>query len=159
MWTVVAYAMLGEGDKAAEFLAMLNPIAHTSTGRDVVRYHVEPYVVAADVYSQTPHVGRGGWTWYTGSAGWMYSAALEWILGFRARGARLLIDPCIPRAWPGFSIEYRYRSARYQIVVENPNGVNRGVSRLTVDDARVDDVTSVPLLDDGKIHHVKVVLG
>ncbi|HVT38724.1 MAG TPA: hypothetical protein VHE78_06760 [Gemmatimonadaceae bacterium] len=159
IWTVVAYAMLGGGDKAAELFAMLNPIAHTSTGRDVVRYHVEPYVVAADVYSQSPHVGRGGWTWYTGSSGWMYSAALEWILGFRVRGTRLLIDPCIPRAWPGFSIEYRYRSARYQVVVENPNGVNRGVSLVTVDDARVDDGTSIPLLDDGKVHHVRVVLG
>ena len=158
-WTVVAFAMLGEGDKAAELLAMLNPIAHTSTGRDVERYQVEPYVVAADVYSQAPHVGRGGWTWYTGSAGWLYTAALEWILGFRLRGSRLLIDPCIPRGWSEFSIDYRHRSARYSITVENPRGVSRGVSHVTIDDAELEDVASIPLVDDGQMHRVRVVLG
>ena len=97
------------------------------------RYKVEPYVACADVYSQPPHVGRGGWTWYTGSAGWMYRAGLEWILGFRVRGATLLIDPCMPRAWRGFEIVFRYHSARYEIAVENPHGVSRGVTRVELD--------------------------
>ena len=90
------------------------PRAHA---RRVQRYKVEPYVACADVYSMPPHVGRGGWTWYTGSAGWMYRAGLEWILGFRLQGASLLIDPCIPKTWPGFSIDFRYRSSRYDIAV------------------------------------------
>ena len=86
------------------------------------RYKVEPYVVCADVYSEPPHVGRGGWTWYTGSAGWMYRAGLESILGVRLRGAELILDPCVPRSWRGFEIAFRYGSARYQISVENPRG-------------------------------------
>ncbi len=106
--------------------SILNPINHASTRAGVQRYKVEPYVMAADVYTEPPHVGRGGWTWYTGSAGWMYQAGVEWILGFRLRGTTLLLDPCIPRAWPGYEIAFRYHSARYEIVVENPQGVSRG---------------------------------
>ena len=101
IWSVLAFAMLGDGDKAAELFSILNPIHHASTRAAVHRYKVEPYVACADVYSQPPHVGRGGWTWYTGSAGWMYRAGLEWILGFRLRGATLVLDPCVPRAWRG----------------------------------------------------------
>ncbi len=104
IWSVIAFAMLGDGDKAGELFSMLNPINHARTPDAVQRYKVEPYVVCADLYSTPPHVGRGGWTWYTGSAGWMYRAGLEWILGFRLQGAALLLDPCIPRAWPGFEI-------------------------------------------------------
>ena len=99
-------------------------------GPGVHRYKVEPYVMAADVYAEPPHVGRGGWTWYTGSAGWMYQAGVEWILGFRLRGTTLLLDPCIPRAWPGYEIDFRYHSASYEIVVENPQGVSRGVASV-----------------------------
>src|SRR5437016_11078517 len=97
------------------------------------RYQVEPYVVAADVYSEPPHVGRGGWTWYTGSAGWMYRTGLETILGFRLRDSRLVMDPCIPRAWPSYRIVFRHRSARYAITVQNPRGVSRGVTSMDVD--------------------------
>ena len=89
--------------------------------------------MAADVYAEPPHVGRGGWTWYTGSAGWMYQAGVEWILGFRLRGTTLVLDPCIPRAWPGFEINFRYHSSRYEIVVENPQGVSRGVASTELD--------------------------
>jgi cyclic beta-1,2-glucan synthetase len=96
IWSVIAFAQLGDGDKAADLFSMLNPINHASTRAAVHRYKVEPYVVSADVYSAPPHVGRGGRTWYTGSAGWMYRAGLEWILGFRVHGATLLIDPCVP---------------------------------------------------------------
>ena len=98
LWSVIAFAMLGDGDKAGELFSMLNPINHANTRAGIHRYKVEPYVACADVYSMPPHVGRGGWTWYTGSAGWMYRAGLEWILGFRLRGKTLLIDPCIPSA-------------------------------------------------------------
>ena len=135
LWAVLAFAALGDGDKAGELFAILNPINHTSTRAGVHRYKVEPYVAAADVYAEPPHVGRGGWTWYTGSAGWMYRAGLEWILGFRVRGGTLHLDPCIPRAWRGFDIRFRYHSARYEITVENPRGVTRGVSRVELDGA------------------------
>ena len=117
--------------------ASCSPCSIRSTTRarapDVQRYKVEPYVVAADVYSVAPHVGRGGWTWYTGSAGWMYRAGIESILGFRLQGAPLLLDPCIPTAWPRFEITFKYRSARYDITVENPRGVSRGIASATLD--------------------------
>ena len=100
VWAMIAFAALGDGDKAGELFAILNPINHASTRAGLYRYKVEPYVMAGDVYSEPPHAGRGGWTWYTGSAGWMYRAGVEWILGFRLRGAVLHVDPCIPRAWP-----------------------------------------------------------
>jgi cyclic beta-1,2-glucan synthetase len=147
-WAVMAFAALGEGDKAASLFSLLNPINRASTRSDLRRYKVEPYVVAADVYSVAPHTGRGGWTWYTGSAGWLYRAGLEAILGFRLQGALLLLDPRIPEQWPGFEIVFKYRSARYEIAVENPNGLSRGAGP-----------TRVALLDDGGIHKVRIVLG
>jgi cyclic beta-1,2-glucan synthetase len=155
----MAFAELGDGDTAAGLLAMLNPVNHARTDAAVQRYAVEPYVVAADVYAAPPHVGRGGWTWYTGSAGWMYRAGLESILGFRLRAAQLAVDPCIPRAWPGFEVVFRYRSARYDIVVENPRGVSRGVASVEVDGAALDASGVIPLADDGRRHRVRVVLG
>ncbi len=160
IWSVLAYATLGDGDKAGELFSILNPINHASTRAGVHRYKVEPYVMAADVYTEPPHVGRGGWTWYTGSAGWMYQAGIEWILGFRLRGTTLLIDPCIPRAWPGYEIDFRYRSARYEIVVENPQGVSRGVASSELDgQALTGGGAAIPLADDGATHRVRVVLG
>ena len=159
-WAVIAFAMLGDGDKAFELFSILNPIHHASTRAAVHRYKVEPYVACADVYAVPPHVGRGGWTWYTGAAGWLYRAGLEGILGFRLQGQTLGLDPCIPSAWPGFEIEFRYHSARYQITVENPRGVNRGVTRLEVDGEALPAVgAGVPLADDGATHRVRVVLG
>ncbi|MGZ6251660.1 MAG: GH36-type glycosyl hydrolase domain-containing protein [Candidatus Binataceae bacterium] len=160
VWSVIAFAMLGDGDKAAELFSILNPISHSSTRAAVHRYKVEPYVACADIYSMPPHSGRGGWTWYTGSAGWMYRAGLEWMLGFRLRGEKLLIDPCIPGGWRGFEITFRYCSARYEIAVENPRGVSRGVTRVELDGAALPDAERhVPLADDGATHHVRVVLG
>ena len=104
-------------------------------------------------------MGRGGWTWYTGSAGWLYRAGLESILGFRIEDAHLLLDPCIPRAWPRYEIVYRHRSARYEIVVENPNGANRGVGHAELDgEALSQRPVRVPLADDGQTHRVRVVL-
>ena len=159
MWAVIAFAALGDGDRAAELLGVLNPINHARTPAAVERYKVEPYVVAADVYAEPPHVGRGGWTWYTGSAGWMYRAGLESILGIRLRGARLEVDPCIPRAWEGFGVTLRHRATRYEIRVENPRGVSRGVTAMEVDGVALPGPTAVPLVDDGGLHHVRVVLG
>ena len=131
IWAVLAFAIQGDGDKAYGLMSILNPIHHSDSSAAIHRYKVEPYVVCADIYSEPPHVGRGGWTWYTGSAGWMYNVALEWLLGFRVRGAELVLDPCIPREWPGFEIVFRYRSSRYEISVENPAGVSRGVVATT----------------------------
>jgi cyclic beta-1,2-glucan synthetase len=160
LWSVIAFAMLGDGDKAAELFEMLNPITHASTSADIQRYKVEPYVVCADVYAEPNHIGRGGWTWYTGSAGWMYRAGLEWILGFRVRGTTLVIDPCVPKSWPRFDIVFQHRSARYEIAVENPNGVGHGVSRVSLDGKALQtDDTQIPLADDGTTHKVEVVLG
>ncbi|MBF6606333.1 MAG: hypothetical protein IVW53_12195 [Chloroflexi bacterium] len=160
IWSVLAFAALGDGDKAGELFSILNPINHASTRAGVHRYRVEPYVMAADVYTEPPHVGRGGWTWYTGSAGWMYQAGVEWILGFRLRGTTLLLDPCIPRAWPHYEIDFRYHSARYEIVVENPQGVSRGVASAELDGLVLSaGGAAIPLVDDGATHRVRVVLG
>ena len=160
IWSVLAFAALGDGDKASELFSILNPINHASTQAGVDRYKVEPYVMAADVYAEPPHVGRGGWTWYTGSAGWMYQAGIEWILGFRLRGAILLLDPCIPHAWPGFEIDFRHHSARYEIVVENPHGVSRGVASSELDGQVLPGKgAAIPLVDDGATHRIRVVLG
>jgi cyclic beta-1,2-glucan synthetase len=133
IWSLIAFAELGDGDKAAELFSILNSINHASTRAGIHRYKVEPYVSVADVYAEPPHLGRGGWTWYTGSAGWMYRAGIEWVLGFRLRGATLYLDPCIPRNWPGFGITFAYHSARYEVEVENPAGVMRGVTAVEVD--------------------------
>jgi cyclic beta-1,2-glucan synthetase len=160
-WSVIAFAALGQGDKAAALFSLLNPINHASTRADVQRYKVEPYVVAADIYSVPPHLGRGGWTWYTGSAGWLYRAGIESILGFRLQGASLLLDPVIPTSWPRFELTYKHRSALYHITVENPRGVSRGVSSATLDGNALPSGSParVPLVDDGATHTVRVILG
>jgi cyclic beta-1,2-glucan synthetase len=158
IWTVIAYALLGDGDRAGELFALLNPVNHASTRAGLHKYKVEPYVAAADVYAVWPHTGRGGWTWYTGSSGWMYRAGLESILGFQLRGARLKIDPCVPRWWREFEINYRHGATRYHIKVENPHGVSRGVAALEVDGVAL-GTEDIPLADDGARHSVRVVLG
>ena len=129
----MAFAVLGDGDRAGELFSILNPINHASTRAGVHRYKVEPYVMAADVYAEPPHIGRGGWTWYTGSAGWMYQAGIESILGFRLRGTTLQLDPCIPRAWPRLRDRLPLPRATYEIAVENPHGVSRGVVSAELD--------------------------
>ena len=160
LWSVIALAMLGEGDKAASLFGLLNPINHARTPQEVSRYMVEPYVVAADVYATAPHVGRGGWTWYTGSAGWMQRAGLENILGLRVLAGVLHLDPCIPKAWPRFGISLKHGSARYEITVENPNSVSRGIALAMVDSVSISARPLVlALADDGSTHHVNVTLG
>jgi cellobiose phosphorylase len=165
VWSVFAWAMLGDGDKAGELFDVFNPIRHACSAEAIERYKVEPYVSCADVYSVAPLAGRGGWTWYTGSAGWLYRAGLEAMLGFHVRGDHMLIDPCIPRAWPGFTITYRYRSSCYIIEVENPASTSRGVAKVELDGVAVTVALAVasgaaiPLHDDGAEHHVHIVLG
>ncbi|MFI4936096.1 MAG: GH36-type glycosyl hydrolase domain-containing protein [Caulobacterales bacterium] len=136
-WSVMAFAGLGEGDQAAALFWLLNPINHTRTRTDMHRYKVEPYVVAADVYAAEGQVGRGGWTWYSGSAGWMQRAGIESILGVRVEAGTLTLSPCIPRSWPRFEVTLRFGGARCEIVVENPDGVARGVARAELDGAPV----------------------
>jgi cyclic beta-1,2-glucan synthetase len=160
MWSVLAFAQLGDGDRAAELFSILNPINHSSTRLGIHRYKVEPYVVCADVYSSPQHVGRGGWTWYTGSAGWMYRAAVEGILGIHLRGRILSVDPCIPRAWAGFEITYKYGSSRYRIAVENPHRVSQGVIHAALDGRKISGTScDIALVDDGSYHYGLVTLG
>ncbi len=160
LWSVMAFAALGDGDKAFDLFSLVNPINHARSRTDVLRYKVEPYVVAADVYAKAPHVGRGGWTWYTGSAGWMQRAGVESILGLRIRGAFLHLDPCIPKAWPRFETTVRRQSARYEIVVDNPAGVSRGVSYAEIDGVEITEwPLRLRLADDGAVHRIRVILG
>jgi cyclic beta-1,2-glucan synthetase len=160
MWVTLAFALLGDGDRAAELFSLINPVNHSSTRPAIHRYKVEPYVVCADVYSSPAHIGRGGWTWYTGSAGWMYRTAIEGILGLHLRGGTLRIDPCVPRGWAGFEITYKYGSSRYHVAVDNPKGVSRGVVRAALDGS---DITPSPceiaLTDDGSYHYARITLG
>jgi cyclic beta-1,2-glucan synthetase len=159
-WSVIAFAMLGEGDKAAALFSMLNPVNRATTRAAVHRYKVEPYVVAADVYSVAPHAGRGGWTWYTGSAGWMYRAGLEWLLGFRLQGDTLELSPCIPAHWPRFEILFRHQQTRYEILVENPDGVSCGVDLAVLDGRALPAGQSgILLVNDGRTHSLRLVLG
>jgi len=159
-WCVIAQALLGEGERATELFAMINPVNRAASRAGVYAYKVEPYVVAADIYSEPPHVRRGGWTWYTGAAGWMYRAGLEWILGLTRHGDALFIDPCIPRRWSGFRLRYRHGSTDYEISVENPQGVARGVARIEVDGVRLESHEhGISLRDDAQAHRVRVVLG
>ena len=122
MWAILAHAQLGDGDRAADLFALLNPINHARTPAAAEHYKVEPYVVAADVYSVAPHAGRGGWTWYTGSAGWMYRAGVEGILGIRREGSDLIIEPCIPADWPGFEATVTVDGTRCSIRVVRDGG-------------------------------------
>ena len=157
-WVVLAAALQGRGDVALRLWNVINPIYHATTPAEVEHYKVEPYVVCADVYGAPPHTGRGGWTWYTGSASWLYRVALEAILGFRLEGNTLRFEPCIPTSWPGFEMVYRHHSATYQIRIDNSAGTGRGVRWIELDGQRLPSGT-VPLLDDAKTHEVGVQLG
>jgi cyclic beta-1,2-glucan synthetase len=158
LWTVIAFAMLGDGDRAGELFGLLNPINHSSTRAGLHKYKVEPYVAMGDVYAVPPHTGRGGWTWYTGSAGWMYRAAVEYILGFKLQGDRLRIDPCIPRGWREFEITYRRGKTTYLIKVENPHSLCRGVAEVKLDGV-AQSGGEVVLIADGQQHQILVLMG
>ena len=147
--------MLGRGDRAFELFQMLNPLTHARTPDEVATYKVEPYVVAADVYTAAGQLGRGGWTWYTGSASWLYRVALETILGFTKRGDTLTVEPRVPREWPGYAIEYRHGGTPYRIAVELTDSDGRADREIVVDGQPLAG-TSIVLVDDGLVHDVVV---
>jgi cyclic beta-1,2-glucan synthetase len=158
LWTVIAFALLGDGDRAGELFGLLNPINHASTRAGLHKYKVEPYVAPGDVYAVPPHTGRGGWTWYTGSAGWMYRAAIDYILGFKLTGDRLRIDPCIPRFWREFEITYRRGNTTYHIKVENPQALCCGIASVEVN-GQLQPGNEIGITDDGRTYEVRIVLG
>jgi len=157
LWAVYATALQGDGNRAMHLYQTINPVTHALTPEDVATYKVEPYVVAADVYTAEGHVGRGGWTWYTGSASWLYRVGLEAILGFTKRGETLEMNPCIPDAWKEFTVEYRHGDSTYTILVRNPDGVQKGIASITLDGAPVEG--PVPLVSDGQPHEVIATMG
>jgi cyclic beta-1,2-glucan synthetase len=154
IWTAMAWALLDETEKAWELFHMLNPIQHGCSPGKIATYKVEPYVVAADVYAVEPHVGRGGWTWYTGSAGWMYRLLVETLLGLNLEGEKLTLKPRLPEAWPSYQIDYRYRSSVYHITIVRGGGEADGKLRLSIDGKEIAGA-SIPLVDDGKEHGVE----
>jgi cyclic beta-1,2-glucan synthetase len=159
VWCIIAYAMLGDGDQAGELLHMLNPVNRTVNRTGVYAYKVEPYAIAADIYAVPPHVRRGGWTWYTGAAGWFYRAGLEWVLGLHIRGDKMHFNPCIPREWRSYSLSYRHEDTCYEITVNNPDGVSNGVVSIELDGILRPGADGIPLLHDGNKHQVLVTMG
>lgn len=157
-WAVVAFAKLGDGNKAWNCFRLLNPINHARTQRESWIYKVEPYVMAADVYGEPPHIGRGGWTWYTGAAGWMYKAGMESILGFDKQGDKLILDPTIPEKWSSYSIRYSYLETVYEIQVNNPDCISKGVLQVRVDGEPQADL-AISLVNDRRTHQVEVLMG
>lgn len=157
LWALLAYARQGDGDRAAGLFSLLNPINHARSPEEVERYRVEPYVVAADVYSVAPHVGRGGWTWYTGSAAWMYRAGIEGILGLQREGRCVAVSPCIPAAWLGFEARLHLEDTHYRIIVEHRSGLGKGVTFAHSDDLVLECSQGRVLLPiDGGRHTVVV---
>ena len=150
----MAFAGLGDAERAWELLAMINPVNHGNSPEAIAAYRVEPYVVAADVYAVAPHTERGGWTWYTGSAGWMYRLIVESLLGVRREGQKLTFAPRIPHTWPTYRIQYRYGETLYRIRIAQTRAADTGMSVLVDGVAQVD--RSVPLVDDRHDHEVEV---
>ena len=147
-WAVFAFAALGENEKAFELFHMLNPIGHGLRQADAERYRVEPYAVAADIYSVEPHAGRGGWTWYTGSAAWLYRAGLEAILGIRRQGAELIVAPCVPDSWPGFEVTLRFGTTTYRLELRR-----RGTAAAADESQAITAPARLPIVEDGGTHH------
>jgi len=167
IWTTMAFAMMGDRDRAWELFAMLNPINHGSLPEKIEGYKVEPYVMCADIYGGPPHTSRGGWTWYTGAAGWMYRLTLETLLGLHLEVDRLRMAPCVPAHWESYKIHYRFRETVYHITVKRVGDKPEHVSRLTMDGVEIDgvgiDATGrpqglIPLVDDRREHYVEVDL-
>lgn len=156
IWTAMAFARMGDKQRAWELLQMINPVNHGKTAADISRYKVEPYVVAADVYAVSPHVGRGGWTWYTGSSGWMYRLIVESLLGLMLEGDKLIITPRLPNDWTTYKLNYRYRDTMYKIVV------TQSVAHGVTNNVKVDSVEqmngTIPLVDDKREHAVEILV-
>jgi cyclic beta-1,2-glucan synthetase len=154
VWAAMAFAALNDSRRAWELLAMINPVNHARSPEKIATYKVEPYVASADVYALSPHTGRGGWTWYTASAGWMYRLIVEALLGLRLEVDKLRFAPCLPADWPAFKVHYRYRETVYHIVVLQTRAGN-GEMSVTVDGAEQPD-QAIPLVDDRQEHSVEV---
>jgi cyclic beta-1,2-glucan synthetase len=150
IWAVLAFTKLKEKEKALNLFNMLNPINHSRTTLETHKYKAEPYVMAADVYTVEPNVGRGGWTWYTGAAGWMYQVALEGILGLKIQGNAMSVSPCVPPSWPEYEIVYRYKETEYQIKVKN-----KGEEKIIVDGKELEG-KQIPLNNDQQNHTVEI---
>ncbi len=160
IWTTMAFAMMGDRERAWELFAMLNPIHHGSEPQTIDRYKVEPYVMCADIYGAPPHTGRGGWTWYTGAAGWMYRLIMETLLGVRLEVDKLRITPCIPDGWDSYKVHYRYRETAYHITVKRVGDKAERVIGVTVDGADLGgQQDTIPLVDDRRDHQVEVAVG
>jgi len=157
LWAVWAFAQLGQNHRATELFHLINPIYHADTREKVDRYRVEPYVVVADIYSVDPYIGRGGWTWYTGSASWMYRLGTEMILGLQRRSDRLYINPCIPEDWPEYQINYRFGNSLYHILVKNQENQKRSKNQIRMDGKELTD-GSIPLEADGQTHEILILL-
>ena len=157
VWAVMAFARLGDHRRAWELFSLINPARHGATAEGIATYRVEPYVVAADVYAVPPHTGRGGWTWYTGSAGWMYRLIVESLLGVRLDVDKLRFEPCLPADWPSYKVHYRYRETVHHITVTQ-TGAGGTVTRVTMDGVDQSDKT-IRLADDRHEHFVEVEVG
>jgi len=155
VWMIIAFAKLGDTKRVWELLNMINPINHSKTSEEIAIYKVEPYVLAADVYACTPHAGRGGWTWYTGSASWMYRLIIEWFLGFQQEGNKLKFLPCVPKEWESFKVHYRYKNTVYHIEAIQKNNSEEII--VTVDGMKQED-KMITLTDDGIEHNVQIIL-
>ncbi|HZJ22250.1 MAG TPA: hypothetical protein VFD54_03015, partial [Anaerolineales bacterium] len=158
LWTVWAFAELGQAERVYELFRMINPIYETDTPEKINRYFVEPYVIAADVYSHPSHTGHGGWTWYTGSASWMTRLVVEKILGLQREGNNLRIKPCLPPDWREYEIHYRFGKTMYHLRVENPQSATNGAVRLTLD-GKLLNAERIVLKDDGHEHNIVLTLG
>ena len=157
IWSIIANAILRNGDRSGEYFRILNPIEHARTKDAVLRYKVEPYVVAADVYASPNMLGRGGWTWYTGSSSWLYIAGLEYVLGIKRKGKTIVINPCIPHEWDFFKIEYNFVDTLYIIDVKNPNHKSNGFTSISFDNNFI-DTNEIILENDEKRHLIEIVM-
>lgn len=155
MWAIIAFTKLGFGDKALEYYRMINPIEHSRTKETALKYKVEPYSIAADVYGAESLAGRGGWTWYTGSSSWFYKAGIENILGLKIKNNTLKMEPCIPKDWKEYKIKYRYKNSIYNISVKNPNGKNTGVERFYQNGKEIEE-KQVKLNGEGGIFEIEI---
>ncbi len=155
-WVIIAECILGFGDKALELYRMINPIEHSRTKDASQKYKVEPYVIAADIYAESNLAGRGGWTWYTGSSSWYYRAGIEYILGLKIEDACLKIEPCIPKEWKEYEIKYKWKESIYNIKVKNPDGKNKGITKIILNDKEVENKIKL----DGKrnVYNIEVIL-
>ena len=157
IWSIIAFAILGQGDKATELFKMINPIEHSKTKLQADKYKVEPYVIAADIYGKSNLAGRGGWTWYTGSSAWYYTAGIEYLLGLKIRKGNLSVEPCIPKDWKQYNIRYKFGESIYNIKVKNINGKNTGVEKFILNGQEIKE-KMIKLINDGKINEIEIIM-